>query len=238
MKKLDEAFWKNYFEVYDTLNELIPYQELLFAIAHELSLEPHMKVLDAGCGTGNLVSFLIPKGVFVTGLDYSTVGLSHARKKFPKVSFLEGDLTTPLSFQNQSFDRIASNNTLYTLPPSTRPALMREFFRVLKPGGVIVLSNIAVGFKPFAIYKDHLKQAIKQDGVIHTIFHALALIVPTIRIFYYNRLISQADGVGAYEFLTEEKQRTLLSNAGFEWKRDRRLYAGNAVVTVAKKPIT
>lgn len=234
--KLNETFWKKYFEVYDTLNILIPYQELLYGITENLDLKKGMTVLDAGCGTGNLVHFLLPREVIVTGIDYSNIGLNQARNKFPTVSFFESDLTKPLSFKNQTFDRIVSNNVLYTLPPNERPALIRELFRILKPGGLIVISNIAVGFKPTHIYWDHVKTSCKRYGYIKTLFQVVSLLVPTIRIFYYNRLISEADGNGAYEFLTEEKQRTLLSGAGFIWKKDRRLYANNAVVTVATKP--
>lgn len=233
---LNETFWKKYFEVYDTLNILIPYQELLFGITENLDLKKGMTVLDAGCGTGNLVHFLLPKEVNVTGIDYSIIGLNQARNKFPSVSFFESDLTKPLSFKNESFDRIVSNNVLYTLPPNNRPALIRELFRILKPGGVIVISNIAVGFRPISIYLNHVKQSCKQHGYVKTLFQVISLLVPTIRIFYYNRLISEANENGAYEFLTEEKQRTLLSSAGFIWKYDKRLYANNAVVTVATKP--
>lgn len=233
---LTEAFWKKYFEVYDTLNQLIPYQELLRGITKELELQNGMTVLDAGCGTGNLLYFLLPTNVTVTGIDYSTIGLRQAHNKFPTVLFLKSDLTKPLPFKEQSFNRIVSNNVLYTIPPSIRPSLMREFFRILKPGGIIVLSNIATGFNPTHIYWNHVQQSCRRHGYTKTLFQVLSLLVPTIRIFYYNRLISKADGVGVYEFLTENKQRELLSNAGFVWKKDRRLYANNAVVTVAQKP--
>jgi len=51
---LDSKFWKRYFKVYDVLNLLIPYQELLNTICDELDIKPGEKILEAGCGTGNL----------------------------------------------------------------------------------------------------------------------------------------------------------------------------------------
>ena len=51
---LDSNFWKRYFKVYDVLNLLIPYQELLNTICDELEIRPEERILEAGCGTGNL----------------------------------------------------------------------------------------------------------------------------------------------------------------------------------------
>ena len=43
---LDSKFWKRYFKVYDVLNLLIPYQELLNTICDELDIKPGEKILE------------------------------------------------------------------------------------------------------------------------------------------------------------------------------------------------
>ena len=43
---LDSKFWKRYFKVYDVLNLLIPYQELLETICDELDIKPGEKILE------------------------------------------------------------------------------------------------------------------------------------------------------------------------------------------------
>jgi hypothetical protein len=43
---LDARFWKKYFDVYDVLNLLIPYQELLETIFDELEIKPGEKILE------------------------------------------------------------------------------------------------------------------------------------------------------------------------------------------------
>ena len=53
MKKLDEKFWEKYFKVYDVLNVVIPYKELMAELEKELDLKQDDVVLDVGSGTGN-----------------------------------------------------------------------------------------------------------------------------------------------------------------------------------------
>jgi len=52
---LDQKFWAKYFKVYDILNIVIPYQELLSELERELDLNNDDVVLDVGSGTGNLM---------------------------------------------------------------------------------------------------------------------------------------------------------------------------------------
>lgn len=56
MKMLDSQFWAKYFKVYDTLNQLIPYQDLLDLFLKKLELlsSGDKNILDVGSGTGNL----------------------------------------------------------------------------------------------------------------------------------------------------------------------------------------
>ena len=61
----DEKFWKNYFLVYDTLNKLLPYQELMHEFVSRLGNINGMKIMDAGAGTCNLAILLHEKGAQV-----------------------------------------------------------------------------------------------------------------------------------------------------------------------------
>ena len=56
---LDTNFWKKYFEVYDFLNILEPYQKLLGAFVEMLGDVRGKKILDAGAGMFNLVEEFI-----------------------------------------------------------------------------------------------------------------------------------------------------------------------------------
>lgn len=60
-----------------------------------LDLRPGDKVIDFACGTGlNIQHILKTKGVKVTGIDYSESMLAIARRKYPEVEFVQGDIST------------------------------------------------------------------------------------------------------------------------------------------------
>lgn len=235
MKTLNQHFWKKYFDVYDTLNELIPYRTLLQTIAQKVAITPGMSVLDLGCGTGNLIPYLIEKKAVVTGIDFSHEGLVRARNKNPRTNFIYGDITKKLPFPDAHFDRIVSNNTTYTLTETQQSFLYKELFRILKPNGRVVISNIATGFKPLTIYTTHIRTSLRQKGFFYTCKRIAYLSIPTIKIFYYNRMIQRAWGRGHYTFVTEHAQRLSLEQAGFVFLHEQRVYAENGVLTVAEK---
>jgi ubiquinone/menaquinone biosynthesis C-methylase UbiE len=235
--KLDRNFWKKYFSVYDTLNYLYPYQELLHQISDELGEVRDKKVLDLGAGTGNLAVLLSTSGARVVGFDFSEEGLEIFKKKLPNQETVYGDLTNSLPFNDGEFDSVCSNNTLYTLNSRVREKVFTEIFRILKPGGKVVVSNLRVGFKPISIYIFHIRHEIKVSGLFKTLIKALKLIKPTLLIFYYNFLIQRANAKKAYNFINFDEQRRLLIDSGFiKVSDDRIVYAGQAILNVAIKP--
>ena len=159
---LKKSFWKNYFDVYDYLNLLIPYQDLLRQIVAEANIRPGDYVLDAGSGTGNLSVLLNNQRAIITAIDYSEDGHRLHVSKKTGANIIKTDLTDRLPFPDNYFDRICSNNTIYTIASEKRLQIFKEFLRVLKPGGVIVVSNVIQKFDPFKIYFDHLDQDIKK----------------------------------------------------------------------------
>src|SRR5258708_3252454 len=116
----DSIFWKKYFEVYDNLNTLKPYRELLSAIVKELEITQGNIILDAGSCTGNLSIELVKQGAHVTAIDFSKEGIRRHKSKQPEVNIIYTDLTDPLPFKNSSFDKVVSNNTIYTISPNRR----------------------------------------------------------------------------------------------------------------------
>jgi ubiquinone/menaquinone biosynthesis C-methylase UbiE len=232
---LDVKFWKKYFEVYDVLNELIPYQQLLERIIKQLSLEKTDLVLDAGSGTGNLAVLIEKTGARAVGIDFSSAGVAIHKKKIPNADVRIGDLTEPLPFPDNHFDKICSNNVIYTISCEKRPELFKEFYRVLKPGGVIVISNIHKTFSPFEIYKSHVHEEFKQNPLALS-YRLIKFIVPTAKMFNYNKKIRSENSSGNYDFLDIHDQHKLLKNAGFsDVSEGEYVYAGQASLNRALK---
>jgi ubiquinone/menaquinone biosynthesis C-methylase UbiE len=235
---LSQDFWKRYFKVYDCLNLLIPYQELIKTIIDNLDIKRGDLVLDLGSGTGNIAVEVEKLGAKVVGIDSSAEGVKIHKMKLPSSQVMVGDITQRLPFDDNYFDKIYSNNVVYTIPESKRGFLFSELHRVLKPGGIIVVSNVKEGFKPIAIYINHLKKQIKRDGLLSTFFKVIKLIIPTFKMFYYNFKIKRENKSGAYKFMKDDSQRKYLTDAGFKEISDNiSVYAGQGVLTFAIKNV-
>lgn len=211
---LDSNFWKKYFNEYDILNQLIPYNDLLDKVVSKVS-KNYKFILDVGSGTGNLSERLSSQGFFVTSLDYSFEGLQKHIQKNANAKVIQHDLINKMPFKDNSFDVIVSNNVLYTFSKEDQKIIIKDMFRVLKNGGLIVVSNLRHGFRPANIYIDHIKRYINEKGFLNTIFHLVKLITPTLKIFYYNFLISRENYLGGYHFFKKDEQIELLNYAGF-----------------------
>jgi ubiquinone/menaquinone biosynthesis C-methylase UbiE len=233
---LNADFWQKYFRVYDVLNQIVPYGELLDEIVKEAKIRAGDSILDAGVGTGNLALLLEKEGARVVGLDFSEGALDAYKRKNSKASVVKADLTQSLPFEENYFDTIVSNNVLYNIPREKRGAVIREFERVLKPGGRIVLSNIHKNFKPIKIYFESFKKNIKKDGFLTTLFLAVRMSFPTIKMFYYNFLIRKAHKFSTPNLFDFEEQGDLFKKAGFiNISPTKLVYAGQGILNSAQK---
>ncbi len=235
-KMLDPNFWARYFEVYDILNVVIPYQKLLSDLLEILSPKKGELILDAGGGTGNLSVLIKNKGAEVINLDFSQEALNIYKKKNPEAKVLLHNLIEPLPFPDNYFDKIVSNNVLYNIPPEERLKVITEFKRVLKPGGLLVISNIHKNFKPINIYIEAIKSNINKEGLIKTIYLMSKLLIPTLKMFYYNRKIQKIHKFEKNNLFDFNEQKNLLLKAKFSFVSETKLvYAGQAILNYAKK---
>jgi ubiquinone/menaquinone biosynthesis C-methylase UbiE len=116
-------------------------------------LTPCLDVLDAGCGTGySSCRYAEETGVSVVGVDYVPLMVDYALERrggLPadvrkRLAFRVGDVRS-LEFAERSFDRVISTRVVINLGAreEQRHAL-HEFVRVLRPGGLLLLSEATV----------------------------------------------------------------------------------------------
>ena len=101
-------------------------------------LAPKSKVLDAGCGAGLPIAKILAEQFDVIGVDFSEAQIELAKKNVPNASFLRRDITR-LDFPEESLDGICSYYAIIHIPREEHAALLADFYRTLKTGGVALL---------------------------------------------------------------------------------------------------
>jgi ubiquinone/menaquinone biosynthesis C-methylase UbiE len=164
-----DGFWDLYSRYYDAIYQLMPYRKLLWDTLQALDLQPGMRVLDAGCGTGNFEAFIAEKDhppVEIEAVDFSRRMLQVAQTKCAGVgayTFSQADLDLPLPFPDAHFDRILSINVLYAL--GDPDATLHELVRVLKPDGLMVLTSPLPEFRIRPLVADHFRRVRNIHGL-------------------------------------------------------------------------
>ncbi|HTR68111.1 MAG TPA: class I SAM-dependent methyltransferase [Terriglobales bacterium] len=100
--------------------------------------------LDAGCGSGFLSRWLAQRGCRVTGVDAApemvevSMNLAAADANCERLSFRQVETIARLPFAAEEFSGILCSSVLEYLPDPQ--ACLLEFFRVLKPAGLLLVS--------------------------------------------------------------------------------------------------
>jgi SAM-dependent methyltransferase len=115
-----------------------PFDRLILdRFAKELGLEG--EACDMGCGPGHVARYLSEAGVKVFGLDLSLGMLEQARRLNPELSFREGNLYG-LDLADGSLGGITAFYAIVNLRQESLPVVFQEMYRVLKPGGRMLLA--------------------------------------------------------------------------------------------------
>jgi len=117
-----------------------------------------LRVLDAGCGTGGMLRYLRCFGE-VWGVDLSPFALPYAQHRAEGRAgmHLARASVTALPFHDEVFDLVTSFDVIYHIAVADDAAALKEFYRVLRPGGVLFLRVPAY---------DRLRGA--HDRIVHT----------------------------------------------------------------------
>lgn len=141
---------------YDTMNNVISlglHNRWRKHVDAMLAIQNGDRVLDLCCGTGVwtfILSEFAGTNGQVTGLDFSAGMLKIANQKrlengYDNVDFVQGD-AQQLPFADATFDEVVIGFGLRNVPDATR--VLKEMYRVVKPGGRVVCLETAKPQKP------------------------------------------------------------------------------------------
>jgi len=109
--------------------------DLLVELAEALG--PDATVLDVGCGDGARTLANLPAGSI--GLDISRRGLALASDAVPDARLLQGEMRS-IPLRDGSVDAITAYHAVFHVPRAAHPDVYREFARVLRPGGTLLMT--------------------------------------------------------------------------------------------------
>jgi len=135
-------FFDAWSRIYDLpLVQRATYRPVHDAVLQALASSPLSRVLDLGCGTGQLAARVKRErpGVEVVGCDFSAGMLSRASVRRRDVRWIQGDAGR-LPFRDGSFDAITSTEAFHWFPD--QHAVLAECYRVLEPGGHLLLAMV------------------------------------------------------------------------------------------------
>jgi SAM-dependent methyltransferase len=125
----------------------ILHEKVLAEIVKKFGQNKQIKILDAGCGTGGLMTFLIKNGYSnIQGFDYSEDAVSFCKER--KLNVQKIDITNFHSnFEDNLFDVIVNDDVVYQFENSIIQNIFFTFQNKLKTSGIIITNNNA--FKIF-----------------------------------------------------------------------------------------
>jgi ubiquinone/menaquinone biosynthesis C-methylase UbiE len=203
-------------------------------------------VLDAGCGTGGLIKDLQAAGPHwqITGLDYSATACSLATER-TGATIVQGSITA-LPFSDDSFDIVLSADVISQVEDGNQA--IREFARVLKPGGIVVI-NVAA-YQWMWSYHDttcETKHRFRRSELLRLLegagltpvmsSYANMLIFPLI--FARRKLFPPANPTSDVRSYSSAVEGFCGAMAGLEYASIRRgfsLPAGTSIFVAASKP--
>jgi len=171
-------------------------RELLELVRRQVRPDPTTRVLDLGGGTGVTTEFFARGAAEITVLDPDPRKIARGRAVRPTISFIEG-VAENLPFSEGRFERVVSLLSFHHLGDARKA--FTEIFRVLAPGGLLVICDVEADSLPARLFR-----------ILHriTLHGPLSFVAPAVLDAWLAATgfrPRQRSRLGSYYILTAEK---------------------------------
>lgn len=165
MRQLNPSIYtKEYFLHHcSTLDEKGKINKRFRKLFENINIDKNKKILDLGCGSGDLSIFLAKKGADVIGIDYSKNAIEIANEKLFRENNFKGKLkfylmdAKKISFEENEFDIVVSIDLFEHLYPEELEVVFKKISYVLGKDGILLVHTEPNKFylnftHPFYVY--------------------------------------------------------------------------------------
>jgi len=228
--KEELEFWEEYAKIYFNLEKAWPYSRLTSTFKKFLEPKEGEHWLDVGCGPLRISELLYEKSNReIREIEAIDIVLEPAREKLANlakrgvylpVNLRYASITDPLPYPNDFFDGIGANLILSYVTDfqgkkgkGALEGILREMFRVLKPGGHMVWSTPKHGVNFKWVFIASIPDMLNvYEYIVHKDF---TRILQGTRILKHAMTIQEKGTMGIYTFLPKDELENLLFQIGF-----------------------
>ncbi len=244
----ETKFWdEEYGKIYPQLEDATPYKKLIKTMADAIGQGVGGRWLDVGCGSGAMVELIWQasggKIDEIVAFDLADTMVKHTQAKVEKllppadrkkVTLLLHDLSYKLPFADGHFDGVVANLVLpYVINhegeqgKAALRAVLREMYRVLKPGGRFVWSSPVKNVNFWRVFFASWREILNPMD-IKKLYYGPAVLAHALT-------IQKKGQESVYSFLDKDELADLLSAIGFKGVEIKRSFAGQAFVVKSNK---
>lgn len=157
-------------------------------LLEKLSHIPFQSALDLGCGTGEMLKLILLEDTHkeLCGIDLSEKMLAVAKSKLPEqVKLILGD-SESLPFSDNAFDVVYCNDSFHHYPAPQN--VLREVYRVLKPGGTFLMGDCWQPLVGRAIMNFYMRHSKEGDVKIYSEAEMVSMLSERFRDVSWERI--------------------------------------------------